>query len=159
MKKDSLIRTVLVFLAVLLPAVAFAGNPVKGVVNDATGYPLIGVMVYEPGTSNGTMTDIDGNYELTVSSDKATISFSLMGYLEHTENVAGRTVINATLQDDTQTLEEVVVVGYGVQKKGTLTGSVASVNSEALTKAPTDNVSNRQLSLRSTLRNTHQRQL
>ena len=142
MKNQSLIRTLLVFLAVLLPAAAFAGTPVKGVVNDATGYPLVGVMVYEPGTSNGTMTDIDGNYELVVSSEKATISFSLMGYLELTENVAGRAVINATLKDDTQTLEEVVVVGYGVQKKGTLTGSVASVSSEALTKAPTDNVSN-----------------
>ena len=142
MRNNSSIKTMLVFLAMLLPLAAFAGQPVKGVVNDATGYPLVGVMVYEPGTSNGTMTDLDGNYELTVSSEKANISFSIMGYLEHTENVAGRTVINATLQDDTQTLEEVVVVGYGVQKKGTMTGSVASVNSEALTKAPTDNVSN-----------------
>ena len=142
MKNRFMIKALVAVLAVLLPTVAFAGVPVKGVVNDASGYPLVGVMVYEPGTSNGTMTDIDGNYQLTVSSANAKISFSIMGYLELTENVAGRSVINATLQDDTQTLEEVVVVGYGVQKKGTLTGSVASVNTEALTKAPTDNVSN-----------------
>ncbi|MBR5833014.1 MAG: TonB-dependent receptor [Bacteroidales bacterium] len=142
MKNHSIIKAVVAFLAVLLPAAAFAGVPVKGVVNDASGYPLIGVMVYEPGTSNGSMTDIDGNYTLTVSSDDAKIAFSSMGYLEHVENVAGRAVINVTLQDDTQTLDEVVVVGYGVQKKGTMTGSVASVSTEALTKAPTDNVSN-----------------
>lgn len=142
MKNKILLKALMVSLALFLPVAVFAGTPVKGVVTDATGYPLIGAMVYEPGTSNGTMTDIDGNYELTVSSDNATISFSLMGYLELTEKVAGRSIINATLQDDTQTLEEVVVVGYGVQKKGTMTGSVASVNSEALTKAPTDNVSN-----------------
>ena len=142
MKNHFSIRTLLMTLALLLPVAAFAGTPLKGVVSDATGYPLVGVMVYEQGTSNGTMTDLDGNYELTVSSDKAVVAFSLMGYLEHTEVVNGRSTINAVLQDDTQTLDEVVVVGYGVQKKGTLTGSVASVNSEALTKAPTDNVSN-----------------
>lgn len=142
MKNHSIIKAVVAFLAVLLPAAAFADVPVKGVVNDASGYPLVGVMVYEPGTSNGSMTDIDGNYTLTVSSDNAKIAFSSMGYLELVENVAGRSVINVTLQDDTQTLEEVVVVGYGVQKKGTMTGSVASVSTEALTKAPTDNVSN-----------------
>ena len=75
MKNHSIIKAVVAFLAVLLPAAAFAGVPVKGVVNDATGYPLVGVMVYEPGTSNGSMTDIDGNYTLTVSSDKAKIAF------------------------------------------------------------------------------------
>ena len=142
MKNYSIIKTLVVFLATLLPAAAFVGVPVKGVVVDKSGYPLVGVMVYEPGTSSGSMTDIDGNYTLTVSSGKANISFSSMGYLEHTENVAGRSVINVTLQDDTQTLEEVVVVGYGVQKKGTMTGSIASVSTDALTKAPTDNVSN-----------------
>lgn len=142
MNNRFLIKTIMVALSVLLPVAAFADVPVKGVVTDATGYPVIGAMVYEPGTSNGTMTDIDGNYALTVSSDQATISFSLIGYKEHSEVVNGRAVINCTLQDDTETLEEVVVVGYGVQKKGTLTGSVASVNTEALTKAPTDNVSN-----------------
>jgi hypothetical protein len=81
MRNNSSIKTMLVFLAMLLPLAAFAGQPVKGVVNDATGYPLVGVMVYEPGTSNGSMTDLDGNYTLTLSSGKANISFSSMGYL------------------------------------------------------------------------------
>ena len=142
MKNNHLIRTILFLASVLLSVSAFADTPVKGVVKDSQGQPIVGAMVYEPGTSNGTMTDIDGNYVLSLSSGDAVISFSSIGYKEITENVAGRAVINAVLPDDTETLEEVVVVGYGVQKKGTLTGSVASVNSEALTKAPTDNVTN-----------------
>ena len=68
MKNYSIIKTLVVFLATLLPAAAIAGVPVKGVVVDKSGYPLVGVMVYEPGTSSGSMTDIDGNYTLTVSS-------------------------------------------------------------------------------------------
>lgn len=142
MKNNYLIALALSFMTLALPAAAFAGVPVKGVVTDSKGEPIVGAMVYEPGTSTGTMTDIDGSYSITLSSGDATISFSSIGYSEVTEKLAGRSVINVALPDDTQMLEEVVVVGYGVQKKGTLTGSVASVNSEALTKAPTDNVTN-----------------
>lgn len=136
------IKIAIFFASVILPVAAFAGVPVKGVVLDSRGEPVIGAMVYEPGTSNGTMTEIDGSWSLSVSSGEATVSFSLIGYKEITEKVAGRQEINVTLMDDTETLEEVVVVGYGVQKKGTLTGSVASLNAETLTKAPTDNVTN-----------------
>lgn len=136
------IKIAIFFASVILPVAALAGVPVKGVVLDSRGEPVIGAMVYEPGTSNGTMTEIDGSWSLSVSSGEATVSFSLIGYKEITEKVAGRQEINVTLMDDTETLEEVVVVGYGVQKKGTLTGSVASLNAETLTKAPTDNVTN-----------------
>lgn len=142
MKNHYLITLILSLASLMAPAAVFAGVPVKGVVTDTKGEPLVGAMVYEPGTSNGTMTDVDGSYSITLSSAEASISFSSIGYTELTEKVAGRSVINVALSDDTQMLEEVVVVGYGVQKKGTLTGSVASVNSEALTKAPTDNVTN-----------------
>ena len=140
--KKFLTGTVMILMTLLLPAAVHADTPVKGVVSDSNGYPIVGAMVYEAGTSNGTMTDIDGNYALTISSPEATVSFSSIGYKEHSEKAAGRSVINVVLMDDTEMLEEVVVVGYGVQKKGTLTGSIASVNSEALAKAPTDNVTN-----------------
>ena len=124
------------------PLVLDAGTPVKGKVSDASGAPVVGALVFEPGTSNGTMTDENGHYSIELSSGSATISFSLLGYNDITEKVNGRAVVDAVMTDDRQQLEEVVVVGYGVQKRGTLTGSVASINSEKLTKAPADNVAN-----------------
>lgn len=129
-------------LAILLPVLSYAQVQVKGVVTDPSGLTVIGASVYEEGTRNGVVTDVDGKYELTVSSPSAVIVFSVLGYEEVSETVGNRAVINVVLKEDSMALDEVVVVGYGVQKKGTLTGSIASVNSEKLSQAPTDNVAN-----------------
>lgn len=115
---------------------------VKGHVRDSKGEPVAGVMVYEKGQAGGAMTDIDGSYSVAVTSLKATITFSAIGYKDVSEAVAGRTTVDVVMEEDNLTLDEVVVVGYGVQKKGTLTGSVSSITTDKLTSAPTDNITN-----------------
>lgn len=100
---------------------------VTGVIVDSYNEPLIGVNIIEKGTTNGTVTDIDGNYSLSVA-ENAVLQISYIGYLTQEVNTAGRTTVNITLQEDTQALEEIVVVGYGTQRKVNLTGSVASID-------------------------------
>ena len=114
---------------------------IKGTVVDATGEPLIGVNVSVKGTTIGIITDINGNYTLEVPS-KSTIVFSYIGYQTQEIALGSQSTINLTLKEDTQKLEEVVVVGYGTQKKVTVTGSVASVSGEELKASPTTNLSN-----------------
>lgn len=93
---------------------------------------MIGVAILEEGTNNGRITDLNGNYSIQVSNSNATLTVSFIGYQTQTVKVNGRSVINFRLEEDTQVLDEVVVVGYGVQRKSDLTGAVASVNSKDL---------------------------
>lgn len=127
----------------LISSNANAAIPVKGRIADSSGEPLIGVVVIERDVpSNGVVSDENGNYSIEVADKDAVLVYSIMGYRESQEPVGSRQTLNVTLADDTTLLEEVVVVGYGVQKKGTLTGSIASINSEKLKAAPVDNVTN-----------------
>lgn len=107
---------------------------VKGVVNDAMG-PVIGASVVEKGTTNGVITGIDGDFVLTVPSN-ATLTISYVGYKTLELPVAGKTNISVTLQEDNEMLDEVVVVGFGTQKKVNLTGAVGTVDSKALESRP-----------------------
>lgn len=100
---------------------------VTGKVTDATGDPLVGVSVTVPGTAVGTVTNADGNYGITVDS-KATMRFYYIGYQAVDEKVAGRSVINVTMQEDTKMLDEVVVIGYGTMDKKELTSAIAHVS-------------------------------
>ena len=110
---------------------AFAQNKVKGTVSDENGEPLIGVNILIKGTTNGTITDINGTYEINASSD-ATLLFTYIGYTDKEVQVKKQSVINVIMKDDSQSLEEVVVVGYGTVKKRDLTGSVSSIGSDKL---------------------------
>ena len=121
---------------------AFQGVQVSGVVTDDTGSPIPGVNVVEKGTTNGTATDVDGRYSLLVGSADAVLVFSFIGYATQEVTVGGRSTIDITMAPDTQTLQEVVVVGYGEKKKATITGAVTSVKSEEILKAPVTNLSN-----------------
>ncbi|WP_129593656.1 SusC/RagA family TonB-linked outer membrane protein [Seramator thermalis] len=107
---------------------------ISGTVLDENGQPIIGANIIEVGTTNGTVTDMDGKFTLDVS-DNATIRISYIGYLEQEVNTSGKNTLNITLVEDTQTLEEVVVVGYGTQKKINLTGSISSVRTENIQTA------------------------
>ena len=140
---NHLFRTLGCFLlCVMFTATAFAQQKtIKGTVVDVTGEPLIGVNVAVKGTTIGIIPDIDGNYTLEVPS-KSTIVFSYIGYQAQEVPVGNQSTINVTLKEDAQKLEEVVVVGYGTQKKVTVTGSVASVSGEELKASPTTNLSN-----------------
>jgi TonB-dependent starch-binding outer membrane protein SusC len=110
---------------------------VKGTVVDATGSALPGVNVVVKGTQIGTTTDIDGKYILSVENESAVLVFSYVGFLNEEVQVGNQTEINITLSEDILQLNEVVVVGYGTQKKSDLTGAVASVKAEDIQKMPT----------------------
>ena len=99
---------------------------ITGVVLDQSGLPVIGANIVEKGTTNGVITDIDGKFSLTVS-DKAVIQVSYIGYIGQNVAVGDRTDLTISLKEDSQALDEVIVVGYGVQKKRDLTGAISSV--------------------------------
>lgn len=110
-------------------------STVKGTVVDVNGEPIIGASVLEDGTTNGTVTDIDGNFTLTnLKSSNITISY--IGFKTQKLSVAGKSTLNVTMVEDDKTLNEVVVVGFGTQKKVDLTGAVAVVDGDQLAQRP-----------------------
>lgn len=112
---------------------------ITGSVTDTSGEPLIGVNIMQDGTTNGTVTDYDGNYTLTLErSDEVLLVFSYIGMQQKSITVGTETtVVDVTMTEDSQLMDEVVVVAYGVRKKGTIAGSVATVKSEKLENVPT----------------------
>lgn len=130
----------LVALMTLFGITAHAqGITVKGTVIDAQGEPLIGASVLVKGTSNGVATDIEGNYTLNNVAKNAKIEFRYVGYTPLVVDVNGRTTIDVTLQEDNANLEELVVVGYGVQRKADVTGATANISGKELTSMPVSN--------------------
>ncbi|SFT08557.1 TonB-linked outer membrane protein, SusC/RagA family [Porphyromonadaceae bacterium NLAE-zl-C104] len=109
---------------------------ITGTIKDSEGYAIIGANIIESGTVNGTVTDMDGHFVLDVEPD-AMISVSYIGYLTQEIPTAGRTLLEITLLEDTQALEELVVVGYGVQKKRLITGATVQVDGDNLTRLST----------------------
>ncbi|TGE28551.1 SusC/RagA family TonB-linked outer membrane protein [Hymenobacter metallicola] len=113
--------------------------PVTGRVLDEKGQPMPGVTVLEKGTTNGSTTDADGRYSLTVA-DNATLTFSFVGYLSQEVPVSGRSEVNVALAVDAKLLNDVVVVGYLTQNRQEVTGSVASVGAQEVRRAPVASV-------------------
>ena len=109
---------------------------VTGNVKDATGEPLIGVNVLVKGTTIGGITDIDGNFSLSDVDPNATISVSYIGYRTQDIALKGKSAVNITLSEDSESLDEVVVIGYGTQKKVDLSGAVATVSTKVLENRP-----------------------
>ncbi|MCB2407607.1 SusC/RagA family TonB-linked outer membrane protein [Hymenobacter lucidus] len=122
-----------------IAALASVATPVSGRVLDEKGQPMPGVTVLEKGTTNGTTTDADGRYSLTVG-DNATLTFSFVGYLSQDVPVSGRSEVNIALAVDAKQLSEVVVVGYLTQNRQDVTGSVASVSAQEVRRAPVASV-------------------
>jgi TonB-linked SusC/RagA family outer membrane protein len=122
-----------IFLFLMLPALAWSQNiSVSGRVTDANGEGIIGVSVAVPGTTTGIVTDMDGTYTLNNVPANGKLQFSFVGYVSQTVDVNNRNAINVTLSEDTKLLEEVVVIGYGTQRREAVTGSVASIGGEAM---------------------------
>lgn len=113
---------------------SWAQTTVTGTVSDEQNVPLPGATVVEKGTSNGTTTDFDGNFTIQVSEESAILVVSFLGYATKEYPLNGQTNVSAVLQEDSSLLDEVVVVGYGVQKKSDVTGSISSVKSEDFNK-------------------------
>lgn len=130
--------------ALKVEAVSFAeglqGFPVSGVIRDETGTPIPGVNVIEKGTTNGIATDSEGQYSLVVSNQNAVLVVSFIGYETQEIPVSGRSSIDVSMASDTQTLQEVVVVGYGTQLKKDLTGAVSNLSDERLMDRPAFNL-------------------
>ncbi len=133
-------KAILFVLMALCTTAMFAQTiTVKGTVIGAEdNQPVIGAYVLQEGTNNGTSTDLDGNYVLTVPQD-ANLVFSSVGFATQVIPVNGKAVINVVLQTDAMALEETVVVAYGTAKKESITGAITSVNSKALEKRPVSN--------------------
>ena len=137
-KLKNIVRVALTALFLFVMAgTASAQQTIKGTVVDATGEPIIGATVREPNSANGAVTDIDGNFTLTTNSK--TVEVSYVGMKTQTINIQGKSTVNVTLHDDSQGLNEVVVIGYGSVRRKDLTGSVATVNSDALQAVPVAN--------------------
>lgn len=129
----------LLFFAVLGIQSALAQTyKVKGnVVSKSDNEPLIGVSILQKGTTNGVVTDIDGNYELQIQGGEATLVFSYIGLQTQELKVNARTgVLNVAMEDDSHLMDDVVVVAYGVRKKGTIAGSVSTVKNDKLENVP-----------------------
>lgn len=133
-------------MALMTLCLFFAGTlsaqTIKGNVADNIGEPIIGATVLEQGASgNGTVTDIDGNFSLSLKGNSKKIVISYVGMKTQTVDVAGKSSVNVVLEDEATSLNDVVVIGYGTVKKKDLTGSVATVNSEVLQAVPVANAS------------------
>jgi len=136
-RMKSIYRMVLL-LCLIFVVGSVSAQTVTGTVKDATGESVIGATVQEQGTQNATVTDFDGNFSLKVSGNKP-IVISYIGMKTKTVDVKGKSHIDIKMEDDNTQLDELVVIGYGSVKKKDLTGSVATVNSEALQAVPVAN--------------------
>lgn len=122
----------LTFFALVSSSVLYAQAQVKGTITDASGSPLIGVNVIEKGTTNGTVTDLDGSFALGVQSSRSVLTLSYIGFQSQEIPVGNQTQFSIVMVEDTRSLDELVVVGYGTQAKKDITGSVAVVKAEDL---------------------------
>lgn len=135
------IRLVLCLCLLLLSSTVYAQtSSVSGIVTEQNGDPIIGVTVQLRGSTVGTVTDIDGRYSIEVSGTKPILVFRFMGYKSQEITLDNRSILNITLESELSSLDEVIVVGYGTQKRSDLTGSVSSVKAEQLTAFPAINV-------------------
>lgn len=129
-------------LVVITPIEFLQTRSITGKVTDkTTGEPLVGVNIVISGTTSGAVTDINGNYTITVPSNDAVLEFSFIGYLNEKVTVSDKAVIDISLIPDIKNLEEIVVVGYGTQSKRNVTNAISSVNSKALVRATSTTVS------------------
>jgi hypothetical protein len=139
--KFNLSHIVLSVLMVLLPlSLAAQNRTVSGTVKDQGGDPLVGASVIVQGTSRGTMTGTDGSFQIQAS-DKENLVVSFIGFKDVVVSAA-KSPLNVVLSDDSNFLEETVVVGYGVQKKATLTGAVSAVTNKDMVMTKNENVVN-----------------
>ncbi|HYC85056.1 MAG TPA: SusC/RagA family TonB-linked outer membrane protein [Chryseosolibacter sp.] len=122
------------------PAENAVVHPVTGRITDEVGAPIPGVNVVEKGTTNGTSSDADGKYALNVFDGNAILVFSFIGYETNEVTVGSRSVVDVTLAPDTKTLQEVVVVGYGTQKKGEITSAITNISPDEFNKGNISNI-------------------
>ena len=132
----------LFLLFALISAGANAQVKVEGSVFDEMDNPLIGVSVFTENRKAGTVTDVDGHFSITVPNTREILTFSYVGYTTQKVTLKGRKLLKVVLKEDSELLDEVVVVGYGTQKKGSVTGAISQVGNKELKMAPSGSLSN-----------------
>lgn len=143
MKNNCNFRFLTSFLLVLLCSIqVYAQNIIRGQVKDVNGDPLIGVTVMVRGTNNGTITNVDGKYVIQNVHKKDVLQFIYVGMATEEITVGSQSQLNVVLREDVSMLDEVVVVGYGTQKRGSITGAISTVSDKEILKAPTMSLSN-----------------
>ncbi len=142
LRRDGVSKSLLLIMFFCFTLLSYGQTIVRGKVSDSQGEALIGVNVKIKNTQQGTTTDIDGRFNLSVTNTNQVLELSYVGYETQEVPLDGRTSLDITLQEDTELLDEVVVVGYGSQKKIHMTGAVSQITNKDLTKAPMQNVSN-----------------
>jgi len=138
-EKTKNVRYALVAMLLLFCS-AIQAQTVSGNVKDPTGEPIIGATVMEQGTQNGTVTDFDGNFTITLKGKSHKLVFSYVGMVNQTVDVAGKSSVNVAMKDDAQMLDEVVAIGYTTVRKRDLTGAVSQVNAKQIEDIPVTNV-------------------
>ena len=126
----------MLILSIMMSSFAYAQSQVSGTVTDQQNQPLPGVNVLVKGSTQGTTTDASGKYQVEVPNSDAILTFSFIGFTSQEKAVGNQTVVDVALQEDIQSLQEVVVVGYGTVKKSDLTGSISSVKADAFKDMP-----------------------
>ncbi|MDY9917600.1 MAG: TonB-dependent receptor [Proteiniphilum sp.] len=129
------------FIFLICSVHTYAQVNIRGTVIDSNNEPLIGANVIVKDTREGTVTNIDGEFSLTVPNANTVLEFSYVGFQTQEVALNGRTFVNVIMSEDAELLDEVIVVGYGTQKKVSVTGSVAQISSREITQAPTGNIS------------------
>ena len=134
MKKNYLKQFIIIFICLIsiVGLSAQTKSKVSGRVFDVKGELLIGVPVFEVGSSNGTVTDNNGTYNIILTKQNATLKFSYVGYRSQEIEVSSKRIIDVKLEEDLRSLDEVVVVGYGSQKKASVVGAISSIEPEKL---------------------------
>ena len=137
--RDNVGRLALLMLLAVLPLLGWAQQMVRGVVTDKAGEPLIGVSVLVKGTPTGVTTDIDGNYAIAARTGQ-TLVFSYVGMNTQEVRVGQSSTLDIVMQDNAMNLDDVVVVGYGKQKKSSITGAVSALKGDELLVTPSTNI-------------------
>ncbi|MDO7172444.1 SusC/RagA family TonB-linked outer membrane protein [Mariniflexile sp. AS56] len=128
------------FMVTISISVFSQNKTITGKVTDGTGQPLAGANILEKGASNGSLTDFDGNFSISVANQNSILKISYVGFLNQEISVQGKNTINITLKEDLEALDEVVIIGYGTVKKKDLTGSVSVIKAEEALMAPVASV-------------------
>ena len=140
-EKTKNVRYALVGMLLLFCSAVMQAQTVSGNVKDPTGEPVIGATVMEQGTQNGTVTDFDGNFSITLKGKSNKLVISYVGMENKTVDVAGKSSVNVSMKDDAQMLDEVVAIGYGTVTKKDLTGTVGQVKAKQIENIPVANIS------------------
>ncbi len=140
-KRSKILYLLMFFFVFTYSTAAFAQSVITGTVKDNKGVTMPGVSIRVKGTPGGVVTDNDGKFSIRAA-ENAVLTFAYIGYVNKEVAVNGKTTLTVVLEDDSQGLDEVVVVGYGAQKKSTLTGAIAQISTEEIMKSPTPNPTN-----------------